>query len=380
MKLITSIMLLWFPQVVLIVTAMIVVADEGTDIAFLLLAMVSSLLGVVCYLLFKKEALIRTAVVFLNFALFFEASFLVAPIWCILYLLVPKLNETNSYVHQYHSLLYYLLLSISVIYLVLDRVLQWHQMSMKYLLTFLIAVGWWVVIYHPYLENPDYLKTTPEMADYIIVYDAITNLNKAGITNPSAAQIVSFGQSKLVGAMKGDVGSNVEGKLKRVLAILPYTRGVDYATLYWKPLHTDSLWISLLCTFFLIFSMVFKYVKDPPEGAYVEKIVWCLLVFCAFEALHMYAFTCTIQWETLLVEIQVGQYVSFLIMIILLLLFAIRLRFVHSIEGYYYERRLVSDASRITRWRDAFDNWVLRQFMNPGELDRRFLTRRRLPD
>jgi hypothetical protein len=370
-------MLLWIPQAVLIVTATIVDGDQGRDLPLFLILMVSSLLGVACYSLFKMEVHNRTRAVFLNLGLFFETNALMRPIWTVLNSWLFRWNDPNNYMYQYQGLLYYLLLSISVIYLVLDRVPQWHRISVKYLVTFLIAVGGWVVIYYPYLGNPDYLKNTPEIADYKNVRDAIANLKKAGITEPSAAEIVNFAQLQLIGDVKANGGSSLEGKIKRVSDILPYTQGLDYGTLYWKPLYMDSIWISLLCTLFLVGSMVFKYFNDPPEGAYVEKFIWCLLVFCAFELLHMYAYTQTTRWEVLLGVIHLGRYVSLVIMLILLFLFAVRLRFVHSIEGSYYERRLLSDASRITRWRDAFDNWILKQFMNPAELDRRFLTQRR---
>ena len=61
---------------------------------------------------------------------------------------------------------------------------------------------------------------------------------------------------------------------------------------------------------------------------------------------------------------------------LLCVLFALRLHFIKSVEGGYYERRLIEGPEGITRWRDAFDNWVVRQFMNQGELERRFLIQR----
>jgi hypothetical protein len=42
-----------------------------------------------------------------------------------------------------------------------------------------------------------------------------------------------------------------------------------------------------------------------------------------------------------------------------------RLRFITSVKGEFYERELVSDSEHISRWRDAFDNLVVRHFLNP---------------
>jgi len=67
------------------------------------------------------------------------------------------------------------------------------------------------------------------------------------------------------------------------------------------------------------------------------------------------------------------MYASMGIMLPILLVLILRLRFIQSVEGRFYESRLIDDASRITRWRDALDNWVLRHFMNSKELEQRFV-------
>ena len=89
--------------------------------------------------------------------------------------------------------------------------------------------------------------------------------------------------------------------------------------------------------------------------------------------LHHYAFARARTLESLLELFAMGYYITLATMVALMFLFVVRLRFIQSIEGNYYERQLDVDASRVTRWRDAFDNWVLRQFMNPTELRGRFL-------
>jgi hypothetical protein len=369
--------LLWCPQLVFMVTFIVVQADERPDVPHILLISVSSLLGVICYSLSTMEAHNRFRVVALNFAVFFEINAFLVPVWDLLNRWLFKWHDPYQYTYQYSFLLYFLLLTFSVTYLVLDRFLPSHRISMKYIATVIIAIGGWTAICHPYLSDPDYLRNRPEFLDFGQVRNAIADLKKAGVTDPSASEIASFAQLKLVGDVKENSHSTLEGRTRRVSDILPFNRGFDYGTLYWKPLYMDSLWFGLWCSLFLIGSMVFKFIKDPPEGAYVEKIIWCLLVYCSFEALHMYAYTQSTRWEVLVAVTEIGIYVSLVTMIILLSLFALRMRFMLSIEGNYYERRLWSDPDRVTRWRDAFDNWVLRQFMNPVELDRRFLVQHR---
>jgi hypothetical protein len=369
--------LLWFPQLALAVTFTLVQTDERPEVPQILLMIVNSLLGVICYSLSTLEAQKRSRVVVLNFAVFFEINALLVPVWDLLNRWVFKLNDPYQYTYQYSFLLYFLLLTFSVTYLVLDRFLPSHRISVKYIATLVIVVGGWVAVCQPFLSDPNYLRNTPEFLDFKQVRVAIADLKKAGVTDPRATEIASFAQLRLVGDVKANGHSTLEGRTKRVSDILPFTRGFDYGTLYWKPLYMASFWFGLWCTLILMGSMVFKFIKDPPEGAYVEKITWCLLVYCSFEALHMYAYTQSTRWDVLVAVTDLGVYASLVTMVILLILFALRIRFILSIEGMYYERRLSSDPSRITRWRDALDNWILRQFMKPGDLDRRFLMQHR---
>jgi hypothetical protein len=106
-------------------------------------------------------------------------------------------------------------------------------------------------------------------------------------------------------------------------------------------------------------------------------MVCILLVYCLFEVLHNYAYTEVTESSKLMEIKNLGYYVTSIVMFSFLFLLTLRIRFVLSIEGRYYERALLSDASRVTRWRDAFDNWVLRQFMNAAELEQRFLIRQK---
>ncbi len=168
-----------------------------------------------------------------------------------------------------------------------------------------------------------------------------------------------------------------EDRLQRVSDILPYFRGFDVALLVFRPLWWSCFLIALMCIVALLAYIGYQYVADPPGGAYVEKIVWCLLLYCCFEALHHYAFVKAKSWESYGELNLLGWYASIGVLTVLCLFMILRLRFIQSIEGRYYERRLGGDATRITRWRDACDTWVLRQFMDPSEIERRFLVKPR---
>jgi hypothetical protein len=72
----------------------------------------------------------------------------------------------------------------------------------------------------------------------------------------------------------------------------------------------------------------------------------------------------------------VGQYVSLFILLMLLIFFSLRLRFITSVKGEFYERELVSDSEHISRWRDGLDNLIVRHFLNPQTFHGRLFTPR----
>jgi hypothetical protein len=138
--------------------------------------------------------------------------------------------------------------------------------------------------------------------------------------------------------------------------------------------------LGVLSVLLLLWSSVRHYIVDSQKGAYVEKIAWCLILYCILEALHFYVYTKVKDHDSFIRIDLTGSYLSLVVMWILGGLFALRLHFIQSVEGSYYERHLVESADGITRWRDAADNWLLKEFMNTRDLDRRFLTRRKTKD
>jgi hypothetical protein len=128
---------------------------------------------------------------------------------------------------------------------------------------------------------------------------------------------------------------------------------------------------------FIVIYLAYNYFYDPPKRAYLEKIVLLFLLYCAFEALHFYAFARSVMWVNLTHMATLGQYLSVGVTLVLLWLFSLRLKFVLSPEGKFYERYLATNSKQITRWRDAVDNWIVRKFLNPDILERRFIVQRK---
>lgn len=329
----------------------------------------SSLLGTISFFLFRSEKYSGSRAVFLNFCIFFLANGVVGALQSI----IPKWVEFRDIdfhllVYQYHMPVYFLSLSVSVVYLVIECMWRKSKVLGKYLATFLVVGVAWMPLFYPYFSNPRYLNETEDMQDLWAVRKALETIRANDRPHPSAREIAAT----ISDATRGEARRLTE---TRVAEILPYTHENDHAILFWRPLWRSCALISSFTVAFIIGFFPLRYFRDPPGSAYLEKIAWCVLLYCVLEAIHFYYFMNVNSWEIALDFMRVGGFISLGVMFPLVYLFGLRYVFVNSIEGAYYERQLSREASRITRWRDFVDNWVIRQFVNESELDRRFLIR-----
>ena len=333
------------------------------------------LLCVITFLLYKTEIRKVSRYVFLNFSIFFFYSAMSYAVCSILQNWIKWGDEwIGFFLYEYSLILYFPLLMFSVVYLAIDLALNRARALHKYLFVSLVTVTTSLSFFLPYIADRKFLYSTTDIQDYRAIRAAIEELQKTGVPKPSSDEIATVVHLTTTG---GSTPANELPQLARearVSAILPYMNGNDFQVLIYRPLWWDCFGIALVCIILLFFSIVHQFVADPPGGAYFEKVVWCFLLYCGFELLHFYAFTEVVSWEMFGQVELMGWYASMSVMLIVLSLFVVRLRFIRSIEGQYYENRLITDPTRITRWRDAFDNWILRQFMNPNELKQRFVT------
>ncbi|MCX6135566.1 MAG: hypothetical protein NTU47_17300 [Ignavibacteriales bacterium] len=373
MRLYKKILMMWCPFAVINFAGVMAMSADGIDrVCVIVLAEASALVGSVSWILSKKEAQPEIRALFVNLAV----VFFINGFWTQLYQLAklwwfPLDTWAGFYEHQYRTQLYFLLLAVSVVFLVVHLSFQKLRLPLKYFIAVSVVGTIWISLFYAYYANPKYLYTTTDIKDYKAIQLATQELHQDGMERPSLALIASV--APLTIGIRPENQDVLRAKEARVLELWPYCQGDAVYLLVYRPLWRSCVLISLLLIGCILVFIIYQFIADPPKSAYLEKILWCLLVFCSCEALHHYAFTTVRQWDAYAAFAHLGMYLSTGIMIVLLFLFILRLRFIQSVEGRFYEIRLATDASRITRWRDAFDNWVLRQFMNPNELDQRFL-------
>jgi hypothetical protein len=334
------------------------------------------LLFVLSLYLLRKEPNRSNRFIFLNFALVFSFSFLhhaysfVGPQGS---LFVHEPFARHYYYQYVDRFGFYVFLSIAIIYTVIDSLFRDFKVYQKYLLTLLIVGGFAAVYYRPYFEDPKFLYTTEDILDWKALDNARTSYIKAHGTEPSADQLAN--QVTLHAWKDGTAVADLypEKNRERVGVLSKYLAGDNYLVLLWRPMHLNVIYMNVLCLFFLLLFFGYQYKKDPPQGAYIDKIMFLFLLFSGMEALHAWGYITAVEWETMTEIFSAGQYVTIGILLFMILFFSLRLRFITSVKGEFYESELVHNAEHITRWRDWVDNLVVHYFLNPKALRGRLL-------
>ncbi|MCX6135768.1 MAG: hypothetical protein NTU47_18335 [Ignavibacteriales bacterium] len=293
------------------------------------------------------------------------------------YAIAPGDQWLRFYFSQYHLMAYFFLLSFAVVYVVIDSLFTDFWTFSKYSLAFLIVGSTFTYYYNPFFANPRHLYTTQDVADYKAVNQAVIIAENMGKTIPTVQEIAAISS---IGIWKNGVQVGVlfdDQKARRVAELLPYSENDEnFGSLLFKPLYFDNIYMNVLCIIFIFLFFGYQYKNDPPQGAYIEKIIFLFLPYCSLEILHHYAYIKSVEYATFVDVQQIGYYLTLLNLLFLLTFFGLRLRFITSVKGEFYERELVSDAEHISRWRDALDNLVVRHFLNPKAIHGRLFAPR----
>jgi hypothetical protein len=328
-------------------------------------------LGTAALFLFWSEKHPGSRAVFFNFAFFFLENGFAGPLQSLISKWLGFLHaDIETILYQYFISFYFLLLSICVVYLIVECTTRSPVLFPKYIVTFLVVGLIWTPWHFRYISDPDCLHEAEDMQDFRTVKKAIAFLGQNERYPLSASAIAAAADSS--GARESDRPLTET----RVAEMLSYTQANDYAVLFFRPFWRSCAIVSTINVLFMIGLFLMTYFRDPPGGAYLEKIGWCTTLYCLLEAIHFYFFMNVGSWDVAVGFMRVGGFVSLAAMVPLGYLFCLRYLFVNSIEGSYYEKQITLEATRVTRWRDKIDNWLLRQFVVESNLDRRFLIRR----
>ena len=359
MKISRKILLGWLVIIAAYIVALVLFPHRDAPHASYLNRLSQSLLFVISLFIFLREPQRRTKIIFLNFTIYFFFSILSFG-----YDFVGEAFFRGKYAShvffQYAAIGYVLLLSIAIVYLVMDLLFQKFRIYQKYIVTIGLVMVFFVYYFLPMLREPLYLYSTEDIKQYKTLSSFVENESVV----PSAAELASKVrlQTWNDGQPVGDL--DPRQNLKRIEELAPYLEGENYMVLLWKPLFLDTIYMNMLMIGSIVLFFGYQYKKDPPQGAYIDKIMFLFLLLCSLEIVHNWGFIKSVEWSSSTEMFSIGQYVTVIVQLLMVLFFSLRLRFITSVQGAFYEAELAANPQQISRWRDWVDEIVLAKFFN----------------
>ncbi len=353
-----KVFLIWLVSEVFLSATLFFTAEPVKPFAFVSYS-IQWLLFILCVMVVRYEPSKKNRYVFLNFALFFSVSlffhvynFVVNPF-------------ARMYFNQYISYgAYFFLLAFAIAYLCFDALFRDFKAIYKYALTLIIVGGFFAYYYHGYISNPKYLLLTNEAHTWKTLDESRSNYaNKFG-KEPSTEILAQISDLKF---WKDDqpIGALFPAEKVRVVAeYYPYLFGTNYMVLLYRPLYMNTIYMCVLCVGFILLFFGYQYMKDPPQGAYIDKIMFLFLIFCTMEIMHAWSCVKSVEWRSFYELLNIGQALSVCLLLLIGVFFALRLKFIRSVKGEFYEQEILSSPGNITRWRDALDDLLVAQFFN----------------
>jgi hypothetical protein len=364
MRLSKKVLLVWLGGVALFALGLLVLPHKDATFASFMIVLLQLLLLIITINIVRKEPTQKNKYLFINFAAFFS---LAIPTY--LYNFVGTVFFTGEpfarlYANQYLFFgLFYFMLAIAVVYLTIDVLFRDYRTFQKYLVTFAIVGAFFGYYYHGYFIDPKFTHHTPDVQDWKALSTTWGDLVKENGVTPTEEELASitplnsWKDGKAVGVLFPDE------RLARVQMLYPYLPD-NYTVLVYKPIFLNVIYMCVVCIGFILLFFGYMYMKDPPQGAYIEKIMFLFLVFCSLEILHSWTTIKTIEWKAADAIWNVGQYVSTVVLAMIAGAFGMRLRFITSVKGEFYEQELALSPKGVTRWRDSIDNIVIEKFFN----------------
>lgn len=354
-----KIILIWASILILYFISYTVFPFTLSPVSAYINQLIQTLLFVISIFIILKEPNEKNKFVFLNFAVYFGLSlFSLAYDFVGKDFFVPKYSR--HFYGQYLSIAYITLSATAIIYLVLDLLFRQFKVYQKYIFTFLIVGTAAISIFYPYINNPKYLYETNDIKQWKTLDQYVRESGNEANSLDIAMQLTlkSWSDGREVAELLP------EENLNRIKSLLPYLDKDNWMVLLWAPLYRNIIYFDVGIIFFILVFFGYQYRKDPPQGAYIDKIMFLVLLLSSMDIIHNWGFIKSVEWGSMTELFTIGQYITVFAEVMILLFFALRLKFISSVQGEFYETELEAHPESISRWRDWIDNLVLAQFFN----------------
>jgi hypothetical protein len=367
MKWYKQIFFLWIALVGGVSLSLFLLPHNDSPVASHLNTLVQLLVFLVAVFVAVEEPIRKNKFIFVNFAVLFGVSFLfhiynfIGPDT----VLFTENIFARLYFQQYVSLgFYFFVLALAIVYLSIDALFRDFKTVQKYVIALAIVGGFFGYYYHPFFTDPKAAHHTADILDWKVLDVAYSKyIQEFGVEPTPDALAERTDMYTWKNGEQSGVLFPAE-RTKRIQELFPYLSGSNYLILVYKPLYMNTIYMCVLSVGFILMFFGYQYMKDPPQGAYIEKIMFLFLVFCSLEILHAWSFVKSLEWHAFADTMRIGQYVSIGVLLLITLFFALRLRFITSVRGEFYEQELAASPGGVTRWRDSLDNLVVEKFFD----------------
>lgn len=376
MKQVKIAVLLWLSNLMLFGFAYIIYKPELPNFIVILGNIVQLLLFYLSLMIFISEPTIKNRFVFLNFSLFFSNVFLQLVYNFGVYHLFLKSKYASVFAYQYFYIFFQMTLAFAIVYLVVDFLFRNFGVLRKYLIAFAIIFTLGTYYFINFFTSPDYLYNTENISYYKAVSKAIEDYRAENNREPLPNEILDKVELNILRENLNVGILNKEAKLAKIKNIMLYIESNSWIVLLYQPLHYNLLYMNVFILLFIFLYFGYQYAKDPPQGAYIDKIMYVMLFIVSLDSLHQWAFIKNVEYSEYMSLFDIGQYFSIAAYGGLVIFFYARLKFIKSVVGEFYEVELQTNPEGITRWIDGIDRFILNHFTNPRDLKGRLFEQR----
>lgn len=371
MKHIKKILIIWGSLILSSGIIYVAFPHREANIAIIFNLIVQSLLFLISLYIFINEPTKRYKYLFLNFSIFFATPFLQYFHQFIGHSIFANNPYASVFSFQYTQSAIIFFQAFALTYLVFDLLFKNFKTYHKYLLTLVVVLTVFLYYFYPFFENPKYIYNTENIQKFKTVRDNRDNYYSENQKYPSAEELAAritlpvMNNGEQVGLLFP------EENLRQIKSYLPYTEANNYLVLIWQPLYYNLIYMDVFVLLFIFLYFGYQYAKDPPQGAYVDKIMYMFLLIAGLDILHQFAVIKSIEFGSYMELFSIGQYFTTVVWCLVLIFFYARLRFIKSVVGEFYETELQENPEKISRWIDGIDRYILNHFTSSKDFKTR---------
>ena len=319
------------------------------------------LLFYISFYIYKSEPNKKNKLVFFNYILFFGLPFISYVYNFVGTSFFTGYKYSSHIFFQYNCILYSFVLAVALVYLVIDVLFNNFKTYQKYFWAISLVVVVFAYYFLPFFTDPLYLYSSEDIKQWKTL-DEYVRAHGNGLSLEEVAKNVNL-QTWRDGKPVGNLYP--ADNLNRIDELSPYLEGNNYLILLMKPLYVNVIHLDIFLIGIILLFFGYQYKKDPPQGAYIDKIMFTFLLFISTEIIHSWGFIKSLEWRSFVDLANISQYVTMFLLVPMVVFFLLRLRFITSIHGEFYETELATNPQKVTRWRDWMDNLILARFFNP---------------